>query len=142
MSFTERFTERWQLLDTIPPSSSSAEQNTGWISMANFQRVVFILQTGAIEDTGTVDLDIEVGTTSAGGTTATLKSITQLTTADDNKVVVVEVRGEEMNVAGVEYDYIQGELTGANAAGITALQVWGYCEYAPAVTTLIDEIVD
>jgi len=142
MSFTERFTERWQLLDTIPPSSSSAEQNTGWISMANFQRVVFILQTGAIEDTGTVDLDIEVGTTSAGGTTATLKSITQLTTADDNKVVVVEVRGEEMNVAGVEYDYIQGELTGANAAGITALQVWGYCEYAPAVTTTIDEIVD
>lgn len=144
MSVTERFTERWQLLGKINPSSSSAEQNSGWFSVANFPRVVVILQVGATAGTATVDMDIEIGTTSSGGTTATMtsKSITQLTDADDNLVCVVEIRGEEFIQSNVEYGYMQVELTSANAASLSAVTVWGYCDYAPAVVTGLEEVVD
>jgi len=144
MAYTERFTERWQLLDTIVPSVSTAEQNSGWNAVANYSRIVVIIQTGAITSGGTIDADIEIGTTSSGGTTATMtgKSITQLTSADADKVVVVEIRPEEFTQSGVHYPYMQLELTCATQNCLVGAQIWGEVEYAPASTTNIDEVVD
>jgi len=141
---TERFTEEWQLLDTIPPSVSTAEQNSGWNAVAGFDRIVVIIQTGAITSGGTIDADIEIGTTSSGGTTATMtdKSITQLTSADANKVVVIEMRPEEFIQSNVAYSYMQLELTCATQNCLVGAQIWGCAMYQPAVTTTIDEIVD
>lgn len=141
---TERFTEEWQLLDTIPPSVSTAEQNSGWNAVAGFDRIVVIIQTGAITSGGTIDADIEIGTTSSGGTTATMtnKSITQLTSADANKVVVIEMRPEEFIQSNVNYGYVQLELTCATQNCLVGAQIWGHAMYQPAVTTTIDEIVD
>lgn len=144
MSHTERFTEGWQLLDTIPPSVSTAEQNSGYIAAAGFDRIVVIIQTGAITSGGTIDCDIELATDSGGTggpTTMTGKSITQLTSADANKVVVIEMLPEEFIQSNVNYDYFQVELTCASQNCLVGVQVWGYAMYRPAVTTLIDEIV-
>lgn len=145
MSYTERFTERWQLIDTISPAVFTTEQNSGWNAAANFSRIVVIIQTGAITSGGTIDCDIELATDSSGTggpTTMTGKSITRLTSADANKVVVLEIRPEEFIQSGVSYDYFQVELTCASQNCLVGVQVWGEVEYAPASTALIDEVVD
>jgi len=141
---TQRFTEEWQLLDTLPPVSSQAEQNTGWIAVANYDRIVVMIETGAIAAGGTVDADIEIATdaSGAGSTNLAGKSITQLTDADDNKLVAIEIRPEEMNISGAHYTHIQLELTAATAACLVAAQVWGHAMYQPASTSLIEEVKD
>jgi len=111
--------------------------------MKNFRRAVVILHVGDITTGGTLDLDIEEAKNSSGGTPLTIsgKSITQLTATDDNKVVVVELRAEEMTTNS-DYWYINAELTAATAASISGLQIWGLSpRYKSVGTTLIEEVV-
>ncbi len=143
MPFTELFTEGAELLGVINPAASQAERNSGWVCMKNFRRAVIILHVGSIATSGTLDLDIEEAKDASGTGVQNIsgKSITQLTDADDNKVVVVELRAEEMDTND-GYWYIQAELTGATADSISGLQIWGLSpRYKSVSTALIEEVV-
>lgn len=145
MSYTERFSEVHQLLASTYPASYASEQNTTFVNVANFHRVVVIITAGNIGTS--LDADIEIATDSDATGLHTLKSITQLTEAgsDDNSTVVVEIRNEELtkpaNASSSNYDWLRVETT-PSGASIYGVQVWGVIpRFAPVSTTALDEVV-
>lgn len=140
MAYTERFSERMELLGVINPASHSTEQNTGRMDFSNIVRAVIVIHCGVIG--ADLDVDIEQSITSTG-TLASFdsgsKDVTILN-ADDNTVTVIEIRPEEFTVAS-KYRYLNVEAT-PGGASIFGVQVWGEAAYPPASTTLIDSVTD
>lgn len=142
---TERFSEANALLATINPATYSAEQNTAWLDMSKYERIVVVLNAG---DIGTsLDIDIEIATDSSGSNIHTLKSITQLTEAggDDNANVVIEIRASEMTspsgADSTNYRYVKVEVTPSGNC-IFGVMVYGNeARYEAVATTNWDEIV-
>ncbi len=143
--FTERFSEGAQLLAKINPASYSSEQNTGFVSLANFHRAVIIIHAGVLGNN--VDVDIEQATnTSGSGTVKTVdsnsKDINLTATTDNNTVSVIEIRSEELDIAN-GYDCINVEATPAGAGAIFGVQIWGIApRYKPVATTNLDSVTD
>lgn len=144
--------EEWAVIACIDPDAyTAAEYNTKGtashtIDMSKWSEVMFILMVGDLGSSATVDLDIEAGSdNSTFGTT--LKSITQLTQAgtDDNKQVIVSVKGEEcVDASGNTLRYLNGELTIGTATSDVGLLVLGRARDLPASgndLTSVDEIV-
>lgn len=144
MTYTAKFAELHELLAVTYPASYSGEQNTDYVYVGNFHRLVIMIVAGNIGTS--LDVDIEIATDSAGAglVTMTGKSITQLTQAgsDDDSVALIEIRGEEFNVEGVHYDYLRVESTPSGASLYTVL-IWGAVpRNAPASVTALDEVVN
>lgn len=140
--FTARPSELRQLLAATYSDGASTEQNTSFVDVSRYHRIQIEI---LLIDVGTsLDVDVEVATTSGGANLATLKSITQLTQAggDDASAVIVEVRSEEMNISGTHHRYLRVESTPSGASDYV-IAVCG-CEprYAPVSTTILDEVVD
>jgi hypothetical protein len=114
MSYTERFTEVHALLAHIPAllvNAIAGEHNTGWLDVSTCHRAVVLINPGEWAGIGTetIDMDVEEALDTNGTGARTLKSITQITTADSGThPVAVEVRGEEMTPG---YGYINVEVT-------------------------------
>ena len=142
-SYTERFSEGSALLATIAPASYSSEQNTGYVSMAQYPRLFVICHAGVLGQN--VDFDVEQGTTTAGGTTGSFDSASKdfLWTAstDNDAVTVIEIRAEELTAG---YLTINIEATPAGSSSIFAVEVWGDggARYAPVSTTNLDSVED
>ena len=139
MSMTQQFTEVCQLLGEIVPTSSAGEQNTGYVSLANFNRWVCIIHAAAAAND--IDIDFEQGTTTAGAGEKTYNTNAKdvVVTATTETTVVVEDTCSNFDVAGA-FDCLNVEMTpvGARVCGLT---LWGFIpRYAPVATTLIDEI--
>lgn len=131
---------------TIDPEAQAASAvDTDVIDMANFDRVLFIVQVGEIGSSGTVDFAVKSDSASGGSYATTQASMTQLTQAgsDADKTVLVEVRGYDVAADG--HRYIKGTLTTATAASDVAVVAIGTLrKYAPASLydlTSVDEIV-
>lgn len=143
MTYTNRFSEAAAYLGGINPASYAAEQNTGYVSLANYHRAVIIIHTGVIG--GNLDIDIEEGTDTSGTGAQTFdaggKDITKTATTDNNTVSLIEIRTEECDVAN-NYDCINVEVT-PGAGGIFGVEVWGLePRFAPVATTNVDTITD
>jgi hypothetical protein len=142
MPYTARFSEQWELLASISPASYDAEQNTGYVCLANFYRAVAIIHCGVIG--GDLNVDFEEGTTTAGANAQSFdtagKDITKTATTDNNTISVIEIRPEEFDIAD-SYDCINLEITPASA-GIFSAQIWGAPKFAPAATTNLDTVTD
>ncbi len=141
MAYTNLFTERAELLGTINPASYNAEQNTGYVSLANYHRCAIILHCGVIG--GNLDVDIEEGTDTSGTGAQTLDSgafdITKTATTDNNTVSVIEFPTERLDVAD-DYDCVNVEVTPASA-GIFSVEVWGLePRFAPCTNSLLDVV--
>lgn len=143
--YTVNFTEIHELLGHIPADSETTEQNTGFIYAGNHHRFVTLISVGDMATNATFDVDIEQATNSAGSGTVknvTGKSITQLTQAGSgsNKVVIIELRSEELDVAG-GFDHFNVECTPATAAVEFSVMVFGFeARYRPVSTTSVEEI--
>lgn len=138
------FTEAADLLGVINPSSSSGIQDSGNVLLENYHKAVVIIHVGAIATNGTVDADLEQASNTAAGTRKAItgKSITQLTDADDNKVVVIELDSSELDVDN-GFEYINLELTCATAASIIGAQIWGLSpRFAAEANAAIEEVVN
>jgi len=129
----------------IYPASYSSEQESAWVDMSQYERIVILLNVG---DIGTsVNADVEIATDDSGSGLHTLKSIAALTEAggDDNSFVLIEVRAAEMvNPDGApadNYRYIRLEVTPSGNCLLGATIIATYPRYIPVATTLIDEIV-
>lgn len=143
MSYTERFTEGFELLAKIDPASYNAEQNTGYVSFANFARGIILIHAGVIA--GNLDVDVEQGTDTSGTGAKAFdsngKDITITATTDNNTVSAIEINASEFDVAN-SFDCLNVEVT-PGAAGIFEVQVWGTePRFKPVATTNLDSVTD
>lgn len=146
--YTMNFTEYAEPGGVIyPVDRQSGTYTTGWLDMRDHQRAVFLVVVGAITATGTVDFYLEQATSAAGADATAIFpragtiSITQLTDADGDDLLAVEVRTEQMDVSG-GFRYLRGVLTIANAGAVTAvIPLRTVANFPPVPTTGWTEIV-
>src|SRR5512139_115662 len=147
--YTERFTETACLLYNLAPISVSngSEVFTSYVSLANYHRAVIIIHTGVMASGATLDAVVHEATDTSGTSAQHLsssKAITQLTQAgsDSNKDVAIEIRTEELDIAG-GFDCIALGYTVGTAATLLSIEIYGLVpRYAPVATTAWDEVVD
>jgi hypothetical protein len=116
------------VVGVIQPQSITAGATgvlTAAIDMKDFERVVFVVQSGTLGTSGTLDVTGEASD-AAAGTYAPLagKSATQLVKATgDNKVVVVEVTQDD--VAKVGKRFVKFRIAAGTAAATSGGVVIG-----------------
>jgi hypothetical protein len=146
MTYTARFSEQWELLDCTygDAVAGTTETNSGYVSLANFQRVVIIIHPVDVNDV--FDVDIEEALTTAGGSPQALAAgghDISIALAD-TKPSVIEFTTDELDIAD-SYDCINVELTTDstnNNGNDFVIEIWGMPNYLPAVTTNLDSVTD
>ena len=139
--YTERFSEVWSLLGQIRAVEATTEQNTGYVSLANYHRVM--VEILPVSLTGALDVDVEQATTTAGAGAKTLDSGGKdVTVAQaDTTPSIIEIRTEELDVTG-GFDCINVEVT-PGAASYFWVSIWGGVpRFAPVPTTNLDSVTD
>ena len=148
--FVKRFTEVYEPGGTIYPASrSAATVTTGWLDMANHQRIVFLIVVGAIGQGATLDFRAYQARDAAGtGSKATWKTvdgydllypITQLTDADGNDLIAVEIRAEQLEH---DFRYVQAQMTvGGSGVLYAVIPLRGTSNFVQVPTTGWTEIV-
>lgn len=149
MSARAKLSEQLAIVATRDPVSQGiATVVTDWIDMTKFRKAMFVLMTGAMTASSTVDAKLRRATDGSGtgaADLATNKAITQLTQAgtDDNKQVVIEVDSSEI-LQGA-YTHVALSVTVAAAASLLAvLGIAALPRYQPASDNdlaSVDEIV-
>lgn len=141
--------ERVAVVATIDPASLTANTYVSdWVDMSKFESVLAVLSIGAMTTNGTVDAKLRQAKDSSGGSAKDItgKAITQLTEAgeDDNKQVELQVRSDELDVAG-GFSYVALSVTTATAASLGSAVLLGFHpSYGPASDNdlaSVDEIV-
>lgn len=146
MSYTERFSEGWQLIDHVYGAGIAAntETNSGYNSLANFHRVAIVIHPVALNDA--LDVDIEQGTDTSGTGAKTVDSGGKdiAVAATDTAPSVIELKCSELDVTN-SFDCVNVEITTANTAGGSnyfVCEVWGMPRFLPASTTTLDSVTD
>lgn len=125
MSFNVKGSEQLAVLDVVNPSAQAAgAATTGWVSAAQFQKFLAVIQAGTFGASATVDAKIQQATSSAGAGAkdVTGKAITQLLAAGGNNVQAeINLDAQELDVNG-GFAYIQLSVTvGTAATGTSAV---------------------
>src|SRR3954471_9958067 len=104
-------------------SQSTSEKVTAAIDLARFRQVLFLVDSGTLGASGTLDFQVKGSATSGGSYTAISgTAITQLVKAtDDNKYALVLVTTEKINALGLGYKFIKGSLLPGTAASNSAV---------------------
>lgn len=143
--YTERFSEVHEFLAGIPPASYTVEQNTGYVSFANYHRGVILIYAGVI--VGTTDVDVEQATDTSGSGAKAFdsnnKDITLTATTDNNTLSIIEIKSSEFDVAN-RYDCLNLEMTpGIQGAAIFAAAIFGLDpRYGATPATNVNSITD
>ena len=138
--YTEKFTEQNELLDAINPISSSTQVNGSWIDLKKIHRGVAIFNVGLIAATGTLTCQLRQAKTAAGGTPIAFKVATALAAADDDVVIALNFRSEELEDGG--YRWVRLEMVAAVAASLISAELFGQVDrYSPASITNYEEVV-
>lgn len=136
MHSTAYFKDTVTVLDGIHAASqSAAEKLTAAIDLSKYRKVVFIVDSGVLGASGTLDFQVKGATTSGGTYTAiTGTAATQLVKAtDDGKYVTVEVSGEKVADLALGYKWIKGSLLPGTAAAVSNVVALGFLRgYEPA----------
>lgn len=104
--------ERAAVVGKIDPADANdSTVNTDYVDMSKFHEALFIFQLGAVDITVDCLVRESTNTSDGGGQTLSGKSATQLTGNDDNKVVVISVKSEELSNG---YRYLRGRMTVGN----------------------------
>lgn len=126
--------EQAAILGAINPSSQAAGAATsGWISLADFQKLLAVVQTGTLGASATVDAKIQQATDSSGSGAkdVTGAAITQISGAN-NQQAEINLDAEQLDVEG-GYGYVRLSITVGTAASQTAAVVFGFNpRFAPA----------
>jgi len=148
MGYTERLSEKLAVLGTIDPQAVGGTTTTtvssDVVDMSAFRRVMFVLSVGTLGVGSTVDLTVYKGT-ATGTVTSSHTAITQLTAADDDKQVIVEVTAEQVEPNRYVKAVIVAADSGAGTIdGMSLVALGGECRHGPAVNydlSSVDEIV-
>jgi len=118
--------DKLELVDSIHADLHSGTYYTSWLSMAERERLLFILNVGDITATGTVDMEIQQAKDDAGTGAVAIaaKSITQLTQAggDGNDDVCINLGGAELDAAN-NFCYVRARLDCLTASANACLIV-------------------
>jgi hypothetical protein len=141
---TQLFTEGHRFSAIYPASRNDAEANTGWVSMRDYHKAVFIIKMGAAAAGAALTGQIlqasdEFGT---GVKAITGKQITALDGGDDNSMSVIELDASELDIAN-GFEHIMGSIS---AGGTVAILCDGLLlryqpRFSPVGTTNLDEVV-
>lgn len=136
--------EQIGVLAVINPASQAAGTATsGWISLANFQKVLAIVQTGTLGASATVDAKIQQATSAAGAGAKDIAgaAITQIVKATgDNQQAEINLDAAQLDVEG-GFGFVQLSVTVAAAASQTAALVLGFNpRFAPASDSNADSV--
>lgn len=148
--FVKNFTEVYEPGGTIfPASRNAADVSTGWLDMANHQRIVFLIVVGSIGQGATLNFRAWQARDS-NGTDATpewktvgggrlLYPIEELDAGDDNSLVAVEIRAENLFQ---DFRYIMANMTVAGNGVIYAvIPLRGTSNFTQVPTTGWTQIV-
>ncbi len=117
-----------------PISQAAATVTTGWISMADLDAVLAIVQTGVLGASATVDAKLQQAQDSSGtgAKDITGKAITQLVKAsNDNDQVAINCRADELDVNN-GFNHVRLSITVGTAASLISAMVLGfYPRYLP-----------
>jgi hypothetical protein len=127
----DRLNERLAVVASDLQVAGTGTSTSDVIDMKDFKRVLFILRSGTVAATGTIDVEIQEGTSTTSFNTATaLASITQLTAADDDKIALLEVMDEDLTAG---YRYLRAIVTRGTAnSNIGLIAIAGDPHYQPA----------
>ena len=103
-------------------SLTAGSYDTTAIDMGSFRQVAFLIDTGTLGASATVDFQLTGCATSGGSFTAISgTSITQATAS--SKYVVVSITSDKLTSLGLGYRYIKGHLTIGTATSVCAVAV-------------------
>lgn len=128
--------EQVAILGVISPSSQAAgAQTSGWVPVANFNKLLALIATGVLGAAATVDAKIQQAT-DAGGTGAKDvpgAALAQIVKASgDNVQAEINLDPQQLDVAN-GFAYVQLSVTVGAAASLTAALLLGFTpRYAPA----------
>lgn len=97
-----RPSEKVAVVGTVDPDANATGAfATDWISVDDYQQIMFVIMAGILVGTATLDFTVQEADDSTGGNAATLASgvltITQITTAGNDTQVVVNVDSEQLS---------------------------------------------
>lgn len=108
-------------------SQSTSEKLTGAVDLSIFPQVLFIVDSGTLGASGTLDFQVKGSATSGGSYTAIPNTaITQLVVAsNNNQYALVLVTAEKINSLALGYNFVKGSLVPGTAAANSAVVVLG-----------------
>jgi hypothetical protein len=123
-----KISEVQALLGGIDPVSQAAGTVTsGWVNMANFDRLLTVVKTGVLGSSATVDAKLQQATDSSGtgAKDITGKAVTQIVKASgDNKQVLINLLENELDVAN-SFAFVRVSVTVGTAASLISADLWG-----------------
>lgn len=118
-----------------PVSIAVGNSSTAWISAANFNNFMAVIQSGVLGTSATLDAKFEQAQDDAGTGTKNITgaAITQIVKATgDNKQALLNLRASQLDVEG-GFKYFRLKLTVGTADSIaSAVVLGGTPRYAPA----------
>ncbi len=114
-----------------PANANNSTVNTDYVDMSKFHEALFVFQLGSVDSTVDCLVRESTSTSDGGGQTLSGKSATQLTASDDNKVVMISVKSEELSNG---YRYLRGRMTVGNGTTniVSAIALGMRPRFAPA----------
>jgi hypothetical protein len=128
--------EQVAVLGAITPSSQGAGAlTTSWISVANFNKLLGLIQTGVLGASATVDAKFQQATDSSGTNAKDVSgaALTQIVKATgDNVQAEINLDPQQLDVAN-GFAFVQLSVTVGTAASLTAALLLGFTpRFAPA----------
>lgn len=123
-----KVSEQAAVLATIDPISQGVGSAvSGWLSAANFERFLAMIDVGVFGAAATVDANIQQATSAAGAGAKAItgKAITQLLAAGgNNRQALINLKATELDMAN-GFNYFQLTVTVGAAATLIAASVLG-----------------
>lgn len=144
MPYTENFSEVHAPLARINPQSTSGQLVTAWVSLKHYARAVAVVHVGAIAANRQVIVRLEQATDTLGSGQKVIAGHESdtLLTADENGLIAIELRAEELDVNNL-YDCVALKVTAQGGAVIVSGVLYGTePRYAPVDQTLWEAVID
>lgn len=137
MNANLKYTERSAVLATIDPVSQAAGTvTTGWVSVANFHRLVAEIQTGVMGASATLDAKVQQAQDGSGTGVkdVTGRAIVQIVKASgDGKQAFIEVSPDNDLDTNNGFGFVRLSMTVGTAASLIAGKLIGInSRFAPA----------
>jgi hypothetical protein len=130
-----KISEQAAVLATINPVSTNTTVTSGWVSAANCERFLALIQTGVLGTSATVDAKLQQATDASGTGVkdVTGKAITQIVKASgDNVQAEINLRAEELDVNG-GFAFVRLSVTVGTAASlVSGVLLGGVAKNLPA----------
>lgn len=132
-----QFNDVFAVLDAVHVGTATAAtpKLTAAIDLSKFRKVVFIVDSGTLGSSGTLDFQVTGATTSGGSYTPIPgTAITQLVKAsNDSNYAVVEISANKIEDLALGYNWIKGSLLAGTANSTSAVIALGFVtHYGPA----------